>query len=210
MILNRVSIILIVKSCSGYSAHPHCGQEKYFNKYKHKMKQTVKIILNTLFFLVVGAVIVTLFTARFPILGTRSYVVLTGSMEPKIHIGSVVFVAPQKSYKVGDLITFKRGNITVTHRIHAIKGEKFQTKGDANNAADPELVTKLAVIRKDVVVIPYLGKFTNFLRTVPGFIIFLGIPVLIYIVLEGITLKKEWEKEIEKKIIARMQTAQVV
>lgn len=174
------------------------------------MKKIIKITLNVLFFLVVGTVIVTLFTARFPVFGTRSFVVLTGSMEPRIHVGSVVFVSPQKSYNVGDIITFKRGNITVTHRIHSISGKRFQTKGDANNAVDPEIVSSSDILGKDVAIVPYLGKFTNFLRTVPGFIIFLGIPVLIYIVLEGLTLKKEWEKEIEKKIMARMQAAQVV
>src|SRR5581483_11590867 len=110
-----------------------------------------------------------------------------------------VLVHSATSYAVGDVITFNRGSITVTHRIHAIKNGQFQTKGDANDAIDPELVNKNDVIGKDLLIIPFIAKFVDYLKTAPGFIIFVAFPILIYIAFEIRFIKNEFEKEVKKK-----------
>ena len=47
-----------------------------------------------------------------------AYVVLSGSMEPEIPTGSVVVVdGRKKEWNPGDVITYRRGNMVVTHRI---------------------------------------------------------------------------------------------
>jgi len=168
------------------------------------MKRIIIIILQTIFLISLGVVCLTLLSSRFAVLGFRSYTVVTGSMEPNVHTGSVVFTLPSKNYRVGDIITFNREKISVTHRIIAIKNGQYQTKGDANKIADVGLVNKVDVIGKDFLIIPYLGRFTGFLKTVPGFIIFIFIPTMIYILLEVRVIKKEWEKEIEKKVLNKI------
>lgn len=51
--------------------------------------------------------LVVLSTLSIPIPGDlHIYSVETGSMEPSIKTGSVVFVAPAENYKIGDVITF--------------------------------------------------------------------------------------------------------
>jgi signal peptidase I len=174
------------------------------------MKKTSKIILTMLIFVMVPIILFILVTSRASLLfGIRSFVVLTGSMEPKVHVASMVITAPASSYNTGDIITFNRGNITVTHRIVGIKNGKFQTKGDANNITDPLLVSKSAVIGKDYLIIPFAGRFTEFVKTVPGFIIFIALPILIYIGFELQTIKKEIEKQTEKRIRKQYEAKEV-
>jgi len=132
------------------------------------------------------------------VFGTRMFVVKSGSMEPKIHTGSVVFDKSGTDYKVGDVITFKIPNSkdTVTHRIAAIKPDVkknifYQVKGDANNAPDPDLVASNMVVGKVSFSIAYLGYLVAFIKTLPGLIIFIIIPATIVIYQELTNIKSE-------------------
>lgn len=157
-------------------------------------------------FILIPIILFVLITSRTSLLfGIRSFVVLTGSMEPQVHVGSMVFTIPQNSYGVGDIITFKRGEISITHRIAGIINNQFRTKGDANKSPDPQMVSQSVIIGKDFLIIPYFGKFTNFIKTVPGFLLFIVLPALIFIGFEAKTIKEEWEKEIEKKLLQKMK-----
>jgi len=171
---------------------------------------TLKTIIAVFIFTFIPIVLFLLITSQSSVLlGLRSYTVLTGSMVPRIPILSMVFVKPESSYQVGDIITFNRGDITVTHRIHAIVNGEFQTKGDANKVADPELVKKSAVIGKDFMIVPYIGKLTQFLKTVQGFIIFIAIPILVFIGFELMNIKKEIEKQTEIRVRKQIEAQQV-
>lgn len=56
--------------------------------------------------------------------GIQPYVVYSGSMEPEIPTGAVVFTKEGEfSPKKGDIITFHNGDTVVTHRV--VKKEKF-------------------------------------------------------------------------------------
>jgi signal peptidase len=110
--------------------------------------------------------------------------VLSGSMEPKIHTGSVVIISPAKEYKVGDIITFGKISKTTTpttHRIAEIKDGKFVTKGDANNTADMKEVLPKDVVGKVRFSIPYAGFVIDFARKPLGFVILIIIPAVIII-----------------------------
>lgn len=79
-----------------------------------------------------------------PALGLDRYVITGSSMTGTIDLGSVVFseVVPVADLEVGDIITYmpppESGiNHLVTHRIVAIDGESFVTKGDAIAQPDP-------------------------------------------------------------------------
>lgn len=172
------------------------------------------IIKFTFSFILFGFLIVVLFlfiSSRFPIFfGVRTFDVVTGSMVPNIQIGSLVITKPLPSYPLGTIITFNRGTITVTHRIIGTKNGQFITKGDANKIADLQLVNKKDVIGEDYFIIPNVGKIITFIKSVPGFIVFIAIPALIFIVFEAIEFKKEWEKEVEKKLLKKMEEAKQV
>jgi len=71
------------------------------------------------------------------IMGFTSVVSAGTSMTPEIKENSFLLVHKQKSYEVGDIITFSNNEgIIVTHRIKTIKDGKYITKGDANNFDD--------------------------------------------------------------------------
>jgi signal peptidase I len=79
--------------------------------------------------------------------GHHLFVVAGASMEPAVAKGSLVVVRPTipAILAVGDIVTFQHSGQTVTHRIAAIDehgdARVFTTKGDANEAADPEPVS---------------------------------------------------------------------
>ena len=76
------------------------------------MKKFFKIIYY-IFFIIIGIIAIGVIFPLLPIPGNYQLLtVLSGSMEPAIHTGSVVFVKPVNEYKVNDIITF--GEISKT------------------------------------------------------------------------------------------------
>ena len=167
-------------------------------------------ILKGVIFGILPFLVFVLITSRSPvILGIRSFVTLTGSMQPTIPVGSVIFTQSFPKYRGGDIIAFKSGNVNVTHRVIDVETKDnklfYKTQGDANNTADNQLVPQENVIGKGFYHLPYLGRLVVFLKTIPGFFIFIVLPALIYIILEIGNIKKEMTKEIEKKLKQQMQ-----
>lgn len=170
----------------------------------------VKVGFTTLFIVLLPVVAFTIITSKTDVLfGIRSYVVLTGSMSPVIPTGSIAFMKPSDSYNVDDVIAFHRGNIVVTHRIVQVVskdgGTYYKVKGDANKSADGELVAQKDIVGKGLFQAIYVGRIVMFARTVQGFLLLIGVPAVIFIGMELWTIKKEIEKEAEKKFIHRMK-----
>lgn len=74
------------------------------------------------------------------LLGYDIYEVVSGSMEPEIPVGSVIYVkeAAPEDVCEGDIIAFRSGLSVITHRVvqnRLLEGE-FVTKGDANADVD--------------------------------------------------------------------------
>ena len=133
-------------------------------------------VLSTLIVILALLLAVALVGVRF--MGYKVYTVLSGSMEPTLHVGSLIYVK-QVDYKelaAGDIITFMLDeNTNVTHRIvEVVKDEadpyvlRFRTKGDANEDADGSLVHYKNVIGKPVFTIPQMGYFVNYIQHPPG------------------------------------------
>jgi len=140
---------------------------------------------------------IVLLSNFFDLGGIKTYSVLTGSMEPAIKTGSLIFVKKQENYSVGDIVT-KTGDesgITVTHRIINITEEdgnvKIKTKGDANNVEDKEFFDKDAIIGKVFVYIPFAGYLTNYAQTPYGLMVIVVIPAVIIVYEEIGKIKKE-------------------
>jgi len=144
------------------------------------------------------------------VLGTTPLVVLSGSMSGDapghIEVGDLILVGRAKAdeLKEGDVIAFMQGDVTVTHRIIAIEtGDDgkllFTTKGDANNTEDQLKVheDKLVGIYKSR--IPGVGNFALFLQTPLGMMLFIGLPLLAFIVYDIIRRQRFMNHEQEKK-----------
>ena len=140
-----------------------------------------------------------------PILGNiQLLTVLSGSMEPSIKTGALVFVKPAESYHVGDVVTYRvDAEKTFTHRIISQSDNNgavtFVTQGDANNVADDVAVTLDMIVGKVFIDIPYMGYMTSFAKTRTGLVLFVIIPALIVIVEEALNIKKELKNRKLKK-----------
>lgn len=135
----------------------------------------------------------------FPIPGLDldARVVQSGSMEPVIKTGSIVFIRPAEEYKVDDIITYHRGKeeTPTTHRIVEVKkvGGKtlFVTKGDANSTIDMEMVPEENVIGSVRIHIPFIGYAIAFAREPLGFILLIIVPASLIAIDEVKNMVKE-------------------
>jgi len=137
-------------------------------------------------------------------------------MSPAIDRGAVVITASAspEEIRVGDIITFKQPsaadpNRCVTHRVINITTNgnslQFQTKGDANEDPDNELVDSSDLIGKVVLSIPYIGYIPNYVKTSMGFVVLIVIPAILLITFEAWNIikiqrgNKEEKKQINTK-----------
>jgi signal peptidase len=139
--------------------------------------------------------------------GWRSCIVISGSMEPTVPTGSLVFTEylHPSVLQQGDIITFIRPakeHDFITHRIASVQTKDelttIHTKGDHNQVSDPWVLAGGGVVGKVMFWIPLLGYFMAFLSSKTGIFLFVLVPS-VYIVIEEINyikalLKKHTEK----------------
>ena len=128
--------------------------------------------------LTVVAVLLAVALVGVRLFGFQVFSVLSGSMEPEYHVGSLIYVKEVDFHelKSGDVITFMLSeDLVATHRIVDVYPDKddptvlrYQTKGDANEAADGTLVHYKNVIGTPVFSIPYLGYIADYIQHPPG------------------------------------------
>ena len=143
----------------------------------------------------------------------NAYVVLTGSMLPKIQVYDVVVTkrVAAADLQVGDVITFASADTRflgtiITHRIikknynKETKSYSFQTRGDNNNVADSALVPEGNIFGKVFIKIPKLGYLQEFLADRGGWIIAVLFPCLIVISYDIVKLVKGIKRKKYKNI----------
>ena len=139
-----------------------------------------------LFVLILGLLVIQMF-------GIKPYIVMSGSMEPTIHTGSVCFVNTSADYsdiKKGDIIAFQAAeNMLVTHRAVAVSDAGIETKGDANKVSDGISTTKDNFIGRTVFSLPYVGYWSQALQTAQGRII--EVSVAAVLVLSAFITRKD-------------------
>lgn len=152
------------------------------------MNRSVKKIWNVIStVLVVIVVVVALLLVGARLFGLQVYAVLSGSMEPTYHVGSVIYVEPvdPSEIQVGDPITFVMNEeLTVaTHRVVRIDAEnsRFYTKGDANENPDAAPVHFNNLLGKPVFTIPYLGYISSYVQSPPGMYYAIAVGVLLLV-----------------------------
>ena len=154
---------------------PRCGEKEERGRMNRSLKKTWNLLSSILVALVV---IVTLLLVGARVVGLQVFSVLSGSMEPTYHTGALLYVkkVDPSTIQTGQVITFLLDeDTTATHRVVDIVPDeddpsvlRFRTKGDANQAADGELVYYKNVVGTPVFSIPYLGYVAEYIRRPPG------------------------------------------
>lgn len=160
------------------------------------LKKTIR--LTGVLVCICGAVVVIAAMACL-LLHIRPAVVVSGSMEPAIQTGSMVFI--DMDYQASDvverdIIAFDANGIMVTHRVKEMTEEGFVTKGDANTDPDPATVSADRYMGRVIMWIPWIGYATKFLSLIQGKV--LVIAAFISIVLIYSLLGKEETDGTEK------------
>jgi signal peptidase I len=142
-------------------------------------------------------------------------IVKSGSMEPNVMTGGIVFIREIPSYTIGDIITFQTvgADIPTTHRIigtELFNGKThFVTKGDANEERDTDLVSPSMIHGKMLLTVPNIGFVFDFARQPMGFMFLIALPALLIVFDE---LEKIWKeyRRIRIKRRAEMKPAPLV
>ena len=143
------------------------------------MSKAIKRIWNWISGVLVGLVVLlAIALVGVRLIGLQPYVVLSGSMEPIYHVGSLIYVksVDYKELEVGDDITYMLDeNTVVTHRIVEVLVDeeepdtiRYLTKGIANDVQDGGSVHYKNIIGQPVFTIPYLGYAANYIQNPPG------------------------------------------
>lgn len=108
------------------------------------------------------------------VFGVKPYVVLSGSMEPYIAAGSVVYIDENKdaaALSAGDVIAYHTdGGIRIVHRIMSkdVKERYMITKGDKNDAEDLYPVLFENIDGMALFSIPAVGYVVQWMRSADG------------------------------------------
>ncbi len=173
-------------------------EQKVKKKRKNKKSVTFLHLLGELLLIIVILVCIPLTVPR--LFGYEVYSVVSGSMEPAIPTGSMVYIksAEPEDIMEEDVIAFyspSNPDAIITHRVvknKVVSGE-FETKGDANDANDPVPVPYDNLVGRVTVSIPFAGELLSGIVTTEGKIVIIGI-VVISVVLQivaGIIQKKK-------------------
>lgn len=94
--------------------------------------------------------------------GITPYAVTSGSMEPAIPVGAMVYVAPSDDgeYDKGDIVTYKSAaGAYVTHRVIEVNSSDrtVTVQGDANATPDASPVPLSTIVGKTEFAVPNMG-----------------------------------------------------
>ena len=153
--------------------------------------------------LVVLIVLSAVFLMGTRLIGYRVYSVISGSMEPELSVGDLLYVRPvdPTEVKVGDDISFVLNEdlVVATHRVVRIDAEKqhIYTKGIANEVEDSEPVHFKNVIGVVDFNIPLLGYVSDYIQNPPGmYITIAAVATLIVLVFLPDFLPKKKEEKV--------------
>lgn len=192
------------------------------------MKKTMNIIKNIFTWLVmVLAVCVMIFTIVSvrtfdqndrDLFGYKMFIVRSDSMsKTDFDAGDLVLVKEidPSTLQVGDIISYQSTNTdnygeTVTHKIRELTKDAegnpgFITYGTTTDTNDENIVTYSFVLGKYQTKLSGVGRFFQFLKTTPGYIICIFLPFLILILMQGINsiyLFRKYKKEQQEELQA--------
>ena len=130
----------------------------------YKVIQAMLLVMTVTLIMGLGFLIV--------ILDINPYVIISGSMEPELPVGSVCLVdCQQKEPEAGDIISYKAKDTIITHRVIEQRDDGYITKGDSNSVADPGIVKPKQIFGTVICSIPKVGYAVMFMRTLKGIVL---------------------------------------
>lgn len=150
---------------------------------------TVLSIAGTILLIIVIVLCVPLTVPR--LFGYEVYTVISGSMEPAIPTGSLVYtksIAPE-DIKKDDVIAFYSSTdngAIITHRVvknQVVEGQ-FVTKGDANQKEDAMPAAYSNLLGKVELSVPFMGQILSMVASAPGKIAavcLIGLAVILHV-----------------------------
>ena len=114
------------------------------------------------------------------------YFVRSESMKPAINMGDMVVTGPVNGLLGGEvrpgvIVTYQRGNETVTHRVLSLDNDTLVTKGDAAEDPDPRPITMSDIRGTLLFKVPYAGYLSVFMRTRLGWFLVIIIPAVLLV-----------------------------
>lgn len=177
---------------------------------KQRIHIIVKVISTILYMILIPIIIFnfTLIIKSFinpneipDFFGYKSFVIVSGSMEPTIMTGDAILVkeVSENEIKINDIISFSQEGTIVTHRITEMIEEngvkKYKTKGDNNNAEDKEKITYEKIEGKYQFKIRQFGVIVEILKNKITLILLILTIIFIYYYRGRIENRKKLRKE---------------
>jgi signal peptidase I len=125
---------------------------------------------------------------EFPMAG-KLVVVRSGSMEPTVPLGSLVWLHPLDTYTVGQVIAYNHpdsnnAHTVVLHRIQT-KTENmattYQTKGDANSSVDAVTIHESNILGAMKYRIHFVGYVVTWLQSQVGVLVTIIFPAILLV-----------------------------
>lgn len=181
------------------------------------MKRMLRIIQNILVAVIVAAAVgMMIFTiisvTTFDrddrsLLGYQAFIVLSDSMSATdFSAGDLVLTrsVDPTTLQAGDIIAYRSENSEnygeiVTHKIRELTQNEqgkpgFITYGTTTDQNDETVVTYDAVVGKYQFSLPGVGRFFQFLKTAPGYILCIFLPFFLLIVIQGVNSVRLFRK----------------
>ena len=180
-------------------------KNKQTGKKRRRFVPSLCRILGTIIIAVVIGMCLPLTAPRFA--GYEIYNVVSGSMEPEIPVGSVLYVQPVDPATVeeGAIIAFQSEDGVIAHRVQTNRTSlgEFVTKGDANDVEDLAPVPYDAMIGEVVLHLPFLGQLMSLYASTIGkvyLLLALGCGVMLNVLGGMIQERQREEAELEQAV----------
>lgn len=133
--------------------------------------------------------------------GHKPLVVISGSMEPTLKVGGILYYHEQDLDKFdrGDILVYQAKDHIISHRLVEQNEYGFVTKGDANNSIDNNLINNEQVLGKGTDwCIPFIGYYADFIYS-HKYILFCSVAIII------IDLCNDFYREHKRRILNEVQ-----
>ena len=185
---------------------------------RQKGGKGISVLCRVLGSLIIAAVIALCLPLALPnLLGYQVYEVVSGSMEPEIPQGSVLYVREISPSHVeeGAVIAFEHNDGVVAHRVETNRTSlgEFVTKGDANETEDLEPVPYDALLGEVVYHVPLLGHAMALYASQVGkvyLLLVLGCGVMLNRLAERLAEKQRTREQLEAVVQEAVATGVLV
>lgn len=141
----------------------------------------IKKIKNIIFRILYLLILIYLLIFVPTLWGHKPLVVISGSMEPTLKVGSILYYHEQDldDFNKDDILVYRTKRHIISHRVVEQLDNGFITKGDANKTIDSNIINNEQVMGKGTNwCIPYLGFYADYIYT-HKYLLYISIALLV-------------------------------